>query len=98
MQSAGVTTEICLCDLVAPQVLYAVQGKTYQYYPEIITTGSGFVDADAVGQAYDKDQYKKAFGLSPAGPAGEVDGNIAARVWRASGRTGDAALSRPRQH
>jgi len=90
MQSAGVTTEICLCDLVAPQVLYAVQGKTYNYFPETITTGSGFVDSDAAAQAYDKDQYKNAFGLSQLGQQEKVGAAIGSRVWRAGGRSGDA--------
>jgi hypothetical protein len=98
MQSAGVTTEICLCDLVAPEVLYAVQGSTYQYHPEVVTTGSGFVDADASAQAYDKDQYKNAFGLSQLGQQEKVSANVGARVWRAAGRAGDPPFQSAGQH
>lgn len=63
LKSRGVTTVMCLCDPVLPLFL-TTQATQQEYYPEWVITGSALTDVDLLGQIYDPDQWRRAFGLS----------------------------------
>jgi hypothetical protein len=87
----GVTSVLWFSDPIAP--VYATKQMTSQnYFPEHVLVGSGLLDFDALGQAYDQQQWRNAFGLSDVAAAMPTEKSDAGRVWAAGG--GDpAALS-----
>jgi hypothetical protein len=83
----GVTSVLWFSDPIAP--VYAASQMTSQgYYPENVLGGGGLLDFDALGQAYDKQQWSRAFGLSDVGAALPTAQSDAGRVWRAGGGRG----------
>ncbi len=94
MREAPESTSImCFCELLAPIFLYQTC-EEQRYYPEHVMVGTGFMDADEPGQAYDHTlppeghQFENSFGLSSI-PAQEPEAtNDANRVWKAGGNPG----------
>lgn len=63
MKDRGVTTVMCMCDPVLPLFL-TTQATQQEYRPEWIITGTALTDVDLLGQIYDPDQWRHAFGIS----------------------------------
>lgn len=87
-----VTSGICMCDPIAP-VFRTQAASENNYYPEWVMPGLGLLDYDLLGRLYDARQMAHAFGpshLQLFAPHSESDSS---KVWRASGRDGDACAS-----
>ncbi len=92
MQRDGVTSVLWFSDPIAP--VYATKQMTSQnFFPEHVLVGSGLLDFDALGQAYDQQQWRNAFGLSDVAAAMPTAESDAGRVWVAGGGGNAAALS-----
>lgn len=63
MKAKGITTMACVCDPILPLFLSG-QATQQGYFPEWIVAGTALTDVDILGQIYDKEQWKHAFGLS----------------------------------
>jgi hypothetical protein len=63
MQSQGVTTILCGCDPIIP-VFLSSRANSQGYYPEFIIVGTALTDTDIVGQLWDQNFAKHAFGVS----------------------------------
>jgi hypothetical protein len=63
MKSEGVTTMLCGCDPIMPVFLSGVANRE-SYYPEFIVTGTALTDSDIVGQLWNQEFAKHAFGVS----------------------------------
>ncbi len=88
----GVTSVLWFSDPIAP--VYATAQMTSQgYFPEHVLVGSGLLDFDALGQAYDQQQWKNAFGLSDIGASTPIAQTDAGRVWVAGGGGSTSGLS-----
>jgi hypothetical protein len=64
LKRAGVTTLVCGCDPILPVFLSGVANRE-QYYPEFIVAGTALTDADIVGQLWQQNFARQAFGVSP---------------------------------
>jgi hypothetical protein len=74
LKSAGVTSVICGCDPVFP-IFLTQKAQEQGYEPEWIVTGTALTDQDIVGQLYEKDQWKRAFGISYLGSPQPIRGS-----------------------
>jgi hypothetical protein len=63
LKDRGITSVVCVCDPILPLFL-TTQATQQDYRPEWILTGSALTDADLLGQIYDPEQWRHAFGLS----------------------------------
>lgn len=63
MKDRGVTTIACMCDPVLPLFL-STQATQQEYRPEWLVTGTALTDVDLLGQIYDPEQWRHAFGIS----------------------------------
>ena len=63
MQSQGVTTILCGCDPIIPVFLSGAAARQ-NYFPEFIIVGTALTDTDIVGQLWNQDFAKHAFGVS----------------------------------
>jgi hypothetical protein len=63
------------------------------YFPENVLAGSGLLDFDALGQAYDQQQWSHAFGLSDVGAAIPTEQSDAGRAYTAGGGGSASGLS-----
>lgn len=63
MKDAGVTTIACMCDPVLPLFL-TTQATQQEYRPEWMVAGTALSDVDLLGQIYDPEQWRHAFGIS----------------------------------
>ena len=63
MKDKGATTLICMCDPILPLFL-STQATQQQYKPEWVVVGTALTDVDLLGQIYDAEQWRHAFGLS----------------------------------
>ena len=63
MQSQGVTTILCGCDPIIPVFLSGAAARQ-GYFPEFIIVGTALTDTDIVGQLWNQDFAKHAFGVS----------------------------------
>jgi hypothetical protein len=63
MKSAGVTTILCGCDPIMPVFLTGEMNRQ-SYYPEFIIVGTALTDTDIVGQLWNQEAAKHAFGVS----------------------------------
>jgi hypothetical protein len=63
LKDRGVTTVVCVCDPVLPLFL-TTQATQQEYHPEWVITGTALTDVDLLGQIYDPEQWRHAFGIS----------------------------------
>ena len=63
LKNDGVTSIVCGCDPVLPVFLSGVANRE-QYYPEFLIAGTALTDADIVGQLWEPEFAKHAFGIS----------------------------------
>jgi hypothetical protein len=84
LKSSGITTVTCGCDPVFP-IFLSQKAQEQGYEPEWIVTGTALTDQDIVGQLYDQNQWKRAFGISYLGspqPVRASDGYFAYKQVR----------------
>lgn len=83
-----VTSATCFCDPIAP--VFATNAEEEQdYHPEQILLGSGLLDYDVLGQLYNQDEWRDAFGISNLGDAQPFAQSDAVKAWQDAGRTGE---------
>ena len=63
LKEAGVTTIMCGCDPIMPVFLTGEMNRA-RYYPEFIIVGTALTDTDIVGQLWNQEAAKHAFGVS----------------------------------
>jgi hypothetical protein len=63
MKAAGVTTILCGCDPIMPVFLTGEMNRE-SYYPEFVIVGTALTDTDIVGQLWNQNEAKHAFGVS----------------------------------
>ena len=63
LKSEGVTTIFCGCDPIMPVFLTGEMNRE-NYFPEIIVVGTALTDTDIVGQLWNQNAAKHAFGVS----------------------------------
>jgi hypothetical protein len=63
MKAAGVTTILCGCDPIMPVFLTGEMNRQ-SYYPEFVIVGTALTDTDIVGQLWNQEAAKHAFGVS----------------------------------
>jgi hypothetical protein len=63
MKAAGVTTILCGCDPIMPVFLTGEMNRE-NYFPEFIIVGTALTDTDIVGQLWNQNAAKHAFGVS----------------------------------
>ena len=87
-----VTTVVCVCSVTV--LIPLTPAFTQQsYYPEILSTGVKVIDHDQVGRVFDQSQWAHFFGpsfLPVFNTRGNYSNNWFNRVWRATGRQGNA--------
>jgi len=84
LQSSGVTTVLCGCDPIIPVFLSGAAARQ-GYFPEFIIAGTALTDIDIVGQLWNQDFAKHAFGISSlteSGPAQQTLGYAAYKAVR----------------
>ena len=87
LKQNGVTTLVFYGDPIAP-VFLSNTADSQNYHPEIMISGTGVVDYDVLGQLYNKNVWKNAFGPSDLGnsiPFGDSD---ATKAWNDAGNSG----------
>jgi hypothetical protein len=67
LKDEGITTVTCGCDPIFPVFLTA-KAQEQGFNPEWIVVGTAATDIDLVGQLYEQEQWKRAFGVSYLGP------------------------------
>ena len=88
----GITSLVCLCDAIAP--VFLTNGLTRNnYFPEHILSGAYLMDYDVLGRLYDPAQWAHAFGPSQLANPVPFEESDAAKIWRASGRSGSPCAS-----
>src|SRR4051812_47481417 len=63
LKSEGITTIFCGCDPIMPVFLTGEMNRE-NYFPEIVILGTALTDADIVGQLWNQEAAKHAFGVS----------------------------------
>lgn len=87
-----ITTVVCMCDPIAP--VFGTNGYTQQrYFPELLLPGLGLLDYDKLGRLYDSQQRPHMFGPSHLQENVPHSQSDAAKVWKATGRSGDPCTS-----
>ena len=87
-----ITTVTCMCDPIAP--VFGTAGFTQQrYFPENLLPGLGLLDYDKLGRLYDSQQRVHMFGPSHLQEPVPHSQSDAAKVWKATGRSGDPCAS-----
>lgn len=87
IKSAHVTTVVCLCDPIAP--VFLTGGLDQQgYHVEWLTPGSGLLDYDVLGQLYNKNEMRYAFGPSELTEAIPFANTDAVKAWQDAGNSG----------
>ena len=64
LKSQGVTTILCGCDPIMPVFLTGEMARQ-RYFPELVVVGTALTDHDIVGQLWNQEAAKHAFGVSP---------------------------------
>src|SRR4051794_1841972 len=63
LKSEGITTIFCGCDPIMPVFLTGEMNRE-NYFPEIVIVGTALTDTDLVGQLWNQNAAKHAFGVS----------------------------------
>ena len=74
-------------DLIAP-VFLTTTADSQNYHPEIMMTGTGLVDYDVLGQLYNPNVWRHAFGLSHLTNPVPFGSSDAVKAWQDQGRPG----------
>ncbi|HVB92197.1 MAG TPA: hypothetical protein VND70_08870 [Acidimicrobiales bacterium] len=87
IKQAGITTLVCLCDPIAPVFLTNTLDQQ-GYHPELLIPGSGLLDYDVLGQLYNKNEMRYAFGPSELADAIPFADSDAVKAWQDAGNAG----------
>jgi hypothetical protein len=66
LRSQGITSVACGCDPILPVFLTA-KAREQNWFPEWLVLGTALTDIDIVGQFYDSEEWRHAFGVSGLG-------------------------------
>lgn len=80
-KQSGITTLLYFTDPILP-VYLTPQLNDQSYYPENVTVGSGYLDYDPLGQLYNANQWKNAFGIGDLPDMAPQSAYDAAAVYR----------------
>lgn len=81
MKAANITTLVCGCDPIFLNFLTGNMAKE-QYYPEMVMTGLALLDMDLVGQILNQTVWRRAFGVSFAGPTQPQNASLGYRAYK----------------
>ena len=87
IKQAQVTTVVCLCDPIAPVFLTNTLDQQ-GWHPEFLIPGSGLLDYDVLGQLYNKNEMRYAFGPSELTDAIPFAASDAVKAWQDAGNSG----------
>ena len=87
LKSDGVTTVTCICDPIAP-VFFSNTADQQGYHPEIMLDGTGVLDYDVLGQLYNKNVWRNAFGISDLGNSVPFASTDAVKAYNDAGFSG----------
>ena len=87
LKQNAVTTVFFYGDPIAP-VFLSNTADSQGYHPEIVLSGTGVTDYDVLGQLYNKNVWKNAFGPSFLGDAIPFAQSDATKAWNDAGNTG----------
>ncbi|GAC1531681.1 MAG: hypothetical protein NVS3B12_08090 [Acidimicrobiales bacterium] len=87
LKQNGVTTVVFYGDPIAP-VFLSNTADSQGYHPEIMISGTGVVDYDVLGQLYNKNVWKNAFGPSDLGNAVPFSETDAVKAYNDAGYSG----------
>jgi hypothetical protein len=88
IKTAHVTTVVCLCDPIAP--VFLTGGLDQQgYHAEWLIPGSGLLDYDVLGQLYNKNEMRYAFGPSELTESIPFANTDAVKAWQDAGNSGE---------
>jgi hypothetical protein len=82
-----ITTVVCFCDPIAP-VFISNAADQQNYHPEILMSGSGLLDYDVLGQLYNHNVWKYAFGVSTLQDNVPFPQSDAVKAWQDAGNAG----------
>lgn len=88
IKQAHITTVVCFCDPIAP-VFFTNTLDSQGYHPEFLIPGSGLLDYDVLGQLYNQNEMKYAFGPSELGDAIPFAQSNAVKAWQDAGNQGE---------
>src|SRR5205823_12692129 len=79
-----VTTAVCFCDPIAP-VFLTNAASQQNYHPEWLMSGTGLLDYDVLGQLYNHDAWRYAFGPSNLADNVPFPQSDAVKAWQDAG-------------
>ncbi len=80
------TDVVCLCDPVAPLLLYGGEGKQ-NYWPETVVADVQGIGTDIAGQAFKSTEFDYAFGIMSSASLGPPNSEAGPQVYRLGGGT-----------
>jgi hypothetical protein len=81
LKDEGVTSVACGCDPILPVFLTA-KANEQNYEPEWLVLGTALTDTDIMGQFYNPQQWRHAFGISLIGPQQPVRASLGYRAYK----------------
>jgi substrate-binding family protein len=81
LKDEGVTSVSCGCDPILPVFLTA-KANEQNYQPEWLVLGTALTDTDIIGQFYNQEQWRRAFGISFIGPQQPVRASLGYRAYK----------------
>ena len=81
LKDEGITSVACGCDPILPLFLTA-KASEQNYEPEWLVLGTALTDTDIIGQFYDQQQWRHAFGISLIGPQQPVRASLGYRAYK----------------
>jgi hypothetical protein len=87
MKQDHVTTVVCFCDPIAP-VFWSNAADQQGYHPEVLMSGTGLLDYDVLGQLYNHNVWKYAFGISTLTDSIPFAQSDAVKAWQDAGNSG----------
>jgi hypothetical protein len=81
LKDEGVTSVACGCDPILPVFLTA-KASEQNYEPEWLVLGTALTDTDIMGQFYNPQQWRHAFGISLIGPQQPVRASLGYRAYK----------------
>jgi hypothetical protein len=88
IKNARVTTVVCICDPIAPVFLTDTLDEQH-YHPEFLIPGSGLLDYDVLGQLYNPNVMRGAFGPSELADSVPFAQSDAVKAWQDAGNSGE---------
>ena len=81
LKDEGITSVACGCDPILPVFLTA-KASEQNYQPEWLVLGTALTDTDIIGQFYNQEQWRHAFGISFIGPQQPVRASLGYRAYK----------------